>query len=782
MPEDKKHSTRVTWIQDLLDRRVPQILGLYLGAGWAMIQFIAWLTERYDMAANLPDLALVITLSLIPTVIMLAYFHGRPGRIVGSRWTRVEKIGIPVNVVLSGLLVILVASSGESDAATQTVTLTDETGQQIERVVPQQEYRRSLVLFGFLNEAEDPELAWLEDGIAGVLGLDLLQDVFLDLRSPTNGGFRDKVGGAGFTNGARIPVALQRKITREFRNDHFLHGSFRKAADTYVIRTDLYDAERGKLLAENEVEGEDLLALIDRLAVQLKRDLGLPEEHIENAQDLPVAGITTRSVSALEDCFRGVRALVYDRDPDAASDLLERAIAADPSFSAAAWFHSLACAARGDRGCTLNSLDLAMEHLYKLPERLKFEVKDSYYFHNEEHDKHRRLVEMRIELFPQDIVGYLQLAEIYAGRSEWDQALDQYERALEIAPEPELYFEAISSVYLRQGNVEKARDYIERYVEHFADDAESYIVQAEFFEELNDYDAARASYEKARLLDPGKIGVLLSLGDVERNRGQLELATEHYSRALERAKRARDKAEVYDRLATLYQARGQMARAVKYLEQKWQEREKHDLPGSYTLNRLFSADHYVQAGRLDLAWKLVEELAPRLEPPLNQLVPILYLRMYNSLGDVAKAEEELVKTEAVFEAQGDRFSGLRSYLPYERGRTLEVKGDFVAAIESFQQSLTLDSSLQQVFLDLGRAQRKAGHSKDALESLEKAFATASYDPRVSYELGLTYASLGDERQAREHLQRAVEMWSEADPEYAPAQEARARLALLDGAA
>ena len=54
MPEEKQQPPRVTWIQNLLDRRVPQILGLYLGASWGVIQFVEWLTERYGLAKNLP--------------------------------------------------------------------------------------------------------------------------------------------------------------------------------------------------------------------------------------------------------------------------------------------------------------------------------------------------------------------------------------------------------------------------------------------------------------------------------------------------------------------------------------------------------------------------------------------------------------------------------------------------------------------------------------------------------------------------------------------------------
>ncbi len=353
MSGKKEQPTRVTWIQDLLDRRVPQILGLYLGASWGVIQFVEWLSERYGLADNLSHIDLVTTLSLIPTVLMLAYFHGHPGRVVGSHWTRVEKIGIPVNVALSRLLLISVAGSGKADAVNQTVTLTDETGKQIERVLPRQEVRRRLALFGFANETQDPDLAWLEDAVFVALRFDLDQDLFFHMGSPTMRGFRDKLKRAGFTNGARMPLALQRKITRELHLDYFLRGSFRKTGGAYNLRSALYDAERGKLVAETEVEGEDLLALVDRLAVQLKRDLDLPEEHIENADDLPVPEILTRSVAALEDFSTGMRALVYERDLETAGERLRQATAADPSFAVAAYVLAQVCSARSDRECTV---------------------------------------------------------------------------------------------------------------------------------------------------------------------------------------------------------------------------------------------------------------------------------------------------------------------------------------------------------------------------------------------------------------------------------------------
>ncbi len=62
---------------DLLQRSVPQILGIYLGAGWAIIEFMDWLINQFSISPHLPIFVLLILVSMIPTVIMIAYFHFR---------------------------------------------------------------------------------------------------------------------------------------------------------------------------------------------------------------------------------------------------------------------------------------------------------------------------------------------------------------------------------------------------------------------------------------------------------------------------------------------------------------------------------------------------------------------------------------------------------------------------------------------------------------------------------------------------------------------------------
>ena len=82
------------FFKDLLSRRVPHILGGYLAGSWIIFEFVQWMVGHYTISPHLEEFCLIALASLIPTVFLLAYFHGKPGR---DKWTRGEKSGIPTN-------------------------------------------------------------------------------------------------------------------------------------------------------------------------------------------------------------------------------------------------------------------------------------------------------------------------------------------------------------------------------------------------------------------------------------------------------------------------------------------------------------------------------------------------------------------------------------------------------------------------------------------------------------------------------------------------------------
>ena len=85
-----------SFIKELLHRRIPQIIGSYFIASTSMILFLDWLKINYNLPEEYITLALFGTLSILPSVVIIAYFHGAPGK---DEWTKIEKIGIPINII-----------------------------------------------------------------------------------------------------------------------------------------------------------------------------------------------------------------------------------------------------------------------------------------------------------------------------------------------------------------------------------------------------------------------------------------------------------------------------------------------------------------------------------------------------------------------------------------------------------------------------------------------------------------------------------------------------------
>ena len=91
-------------IKKILNRRIPQILGSYFIAGTSLVFFIEYLVEKYEFPTYLPTMSLIALIGILPSVIILAYFHGAPGK---DEWTKIEKIAIPINVLFIGCIILI---------------------------------------------------------------------------------------------------------------------------------------------------------------------------------------------------------------------------------------------------------------------------------------------------------------------------------------------------------------------------------------------------------------------------------------------------------------------------------------------------------------------------------------------------------------------------------------------------------------------------------------------------------------------------------------------------
>ena len=91
-------------IKKIINRRIPQILGSYFIAGTSLVLFIEYLVEKYEFPIYLPTMSLIALIGILPSVLILAYFHGAPGK---DEWNKIEKVGIPINVLFIGIFILI---------------------------------------------------------------------------------------------------------------------------------------------------------------------------------------------------------------------------------------------------------------------------------------------------------------------------------------------------------------------------------------------------------------------------------------------------------------------------------------------------------------------------------------------------------------------------------------------------------------------------------------------------------------------------------------------------
>lgn len=760
-------------LRDLLSRRVPQILGLYLGACWVIIEFVNFLVDRFALSPHLIVFSLVTLGSLIPTVLLLAYFHGLPGR---NDWATAEKIGIPVNLLGAAALVGFMFSDKHLGAATTTVRLETEEGRSIERVIPKSEFRKKVALFYFDNESGDDTLDWLQAGLAFGLLMDLTQDLYIHFGDYHR--MHERLESAGYADGVGLPRTLKANLAQQIQRDYFIDGSFDRDGEEVTVTAAVYETRRQKLLARRDFTGDDILSLLDRISVQVRRDLGIPDRHIEETADLRVADLLSHSREA----FR-LLAESYDKlfrsDWEGLRDRMERAVEADPTSAFAHYLLSFAYLISNRTEDAEREARRTMEYIYRLPEPWQYYVK-LYYYEAIEPDAAKRfaVAKMMVDLFPEDIDARTHLGWEYEQRHQVEKAIAEYERVLEIDPGQHEYLKRIGYAYRGAGRYDRALEYFQRYAEAQPRDYSAFQALADAYGSQGEHERAESYYEQALIVDPDNVEVLGRLGAVAFNMGRFAESLRLSERALEVARSSQERATAYRWLSDHYRWRHQIAKAIEYREREWAEREKHMPRTMVVANYVLSdLDLYASAGRAERAFEIIGVAESELGPPFDVAIPGAYLDVYLALDDAERAEPRLAEVEAAMQevAAGWVLDDLQA----AHGWIHELRGEYEQAVERYRRALQLEPLDVSRHRFMGRSYRMLGRLDDAEAALLANLKVTPYDPGAHYEIALVYADMGDEARALQHLRTAVEVLQDADPTCQTAQKVQAKLAELE---
>ncbi len=760
----------------LMERRVPHILGLYLAASWIVVEFVNLLVDRFALSPHLIGLSMVGCGLLIPSVLMLAYNHGKPGR---QDWSAAEKVGIPLNFLVAAAIVVVVFSDRPLGATTTTLTLQTEEGGTVERVVPKSEFRKSVLVFGFENQSGDSTLAWLQLGIRLGLIIDLQQDIYLQVGGGEE--LQASLQRVGHPLAVGMSVPLMANIAREQHQDYFTFGSYTHEGDELVVDVSLYETRRQRRVSERTYTGKDI-GLVDAMTVQLRRDVGVPERHIEETKDLPVADILTRDPEALKYLVLAFNETITTNDWVAARDYLERSVAVDPTAVFAQYYLAVTYLILNEAEKADSAAEMALRYLYKLPESWQYDVRYVYYEAIRPDPVRRfRIAEARARLFPEDVQGHATLAREYRQRNEIDKAIAEYELILELAPTQYEYLREIGSIYRGRQEFEPAVDYFERYIAAVPDDPSGLRALGAVHCDMGEHERGKAYFEQALALDPDNVGLLSDLATAEFNLGRFDEALAQFEDALAVATTAQDRVVAFWRLSRHAMLRGRPAESIEYKEREWRERERYN-PAALVMTyyKLPELALYVAAGREERAFEILRTAETELAEPLKSTLPASYLGVYLELKDADRAEQALADFERYVEREAAE--GWRGMVLDARGQIHEMRGEYREATESYRSALEFNPNDVYVKRRIARCHRLLGQFGESETYLKEHLTRTPFNPDAHHEMALLYAEIGEREKALEHLRVALEVWSEAEPGFGPAREAAAKMAELQAPA
>lgn len=787
-----------TFIGNLLARRVPQILGLYVGAAWLTVEMGEWVTDQLGLPGGWVLYVFLVLVVMLPSVVLLAWNHGQPGR---DRWTRGEKIGLPLNGLLAAVVVTaLIVGEGPvptsptvyAGSAVVERTLVDETGQEQTFAVAREGFHRRIATFFWSQEdaaGDGADASWESYAIAWLLNIDLGRNPLLSVLTPYSGDWIDELRSAGFEDAVGEPLSLALSLAREADVEQIIRGRFDRSDGEFRLQAEVVDVETGRIVVEHEARGESLVAAVSSLTDAVSRELfdGI-ERDAASFVDIRLQEASSASVEALEVMVRSFNAYHFDRDTELALESVRRAIEIDPEFALAyARLYSL-LRANGQFDAAAAAIDRALALDYKLDSELVFGLKANRYAVLGDYDKAIRVLEMWTEVHPDSLQAQVTLANNLITIGRLDDAATAIQAAREIDPDDPSLDRLRFNLEKLRGNYDEAAQRLQSYIESEPQDSAARLELGSLYLLQGMFDRARRVLEDAQMVASDPFAAELQLMLLDARSGRLPEVLSDTAAALERLDRPNERSQV---LMVRYRALSSAGRFNDLLDllASNQETLTEAMPSMnvWMLVAQIRSEAYQALGRPDDAMAALEAAESRVGDPMARYMAFHRLEVLAEFsGDPDEMARQLERFR--FFKTNFSYSGMQAYLRFaealmaaSQDRTGEAVERMRAAAQALRGSgVALDFyALDGFDFALARMLAEDGSNAEARSVIDDLLERHPAFGEARLLLARLHEADGRIDEARAQLDRLLQQWEGADPDYLAYQEALALRAGLD---
>lgn len=775
------------FIHEIRHRRVLPAVGVYAGSCWVLIEILDRLVERYLLSPYITDIAFWGLYSLIPAVTLIAWTHGKPGK---DEITRLERVGIPINVIASLGLLITVFGGKDLGAAANLVTVSNEEGVVESHYVPSESYRRRLAVFFFDNDSGDSALDWLQYGVTELVVQDLQQSPFVLATSPWSNfvnGFYSRMRKAGFTDGLGVPRSLMREIADDANRQYFVEGDLDRRDGEYRITARIWETQSLRQIGQTAVSGWDLYDAVDQLSEEIREVLSVPEVSGRVAEDLPLVETYGESESAFRNYVEALNARLFDNDVAASNSLLDAALQDDPGFVLAWYLKAVNLLEAGDLPSSQVAIRKAQELDYRLPARDRAQLKQMQYRLSGETDKLIAFLRMQVKL-RDDAAAHSTLANALMITGQLEEAKLQFQAALEKDPLNVGIYLQLSLLERATGNMGSAIDYARRYQQEKPRDIEAHMVLGDYLRDTADLESAETHYTQASMLENQPIIPMLRLADIAARKGDAKQARRIIEQAEDMASLPLEQAQVRQAASMLETRLGRITAAIAQLEALGEYLTESLPPFQYALATYVPMTKcYVDLGDAEQARRALGQAFEIVQPPLDQFLAFSEALILIETGDLDGADAALERGQTIieqFRLEDLRFQVdfLRGYIERKRGNHVASATEFSAAREKILRTVLAANELGMVLplmdAEIARSRVASGELDAAEQALNRGMRLDPSEPLLWVAKAEWQQASGLSQLALASVNYALAIWKDADDEYREFARAKALAARL----